>query len=176
MAAPVSSPRLRVEPGEDAVVVGSSDGFWIRRFDLGGRLRQEILAPGRVAAVAPDELDSLRDDYLRERRDDPEMAAGPDFLPLFERDVQPEHRPGFGRMVVGPRGWVWVGDYVPRGSVPPRWTAFAPDGHLVGTVAGLLPGAEPLWLGDSTVVLRVTGALGVEHVEVRTLGWTEGPR
>lgn len=156
--------RVRVGANDRHVVIGVSDGFSLRRYDLAGRLLQEVRYPSWIEPVRSAELDSLRERHRR-------LAAseGSPFLEgIFEPDAQPERRPSFGRMLVSEDDWIWVGSFSPNSGTPTSWAIFDPEGRL-RNVLSLPPDTEPLWIGRDHVLLRHTDELGVHSIHVHDL-------
>jgi hypothetical protein len=156
--------RALVAATDSQVVIASTDGFSLRRYDLGGRLIREIRYPPWVGPVRVAELDSLREEHRRLADEEGSIFLGEIFAP----DAQPELRPSVGRMLMSTTGWIWVGSFSPNNGTPESWAVFDPDGVLM-TILSLSPGSEPLWLGRDKLVLRQTDAVGVQSIRIHEI-------
>ena len=136
----------------------------MRRYDLDGRLIQEIRYPPWVGPVRVAELDSLREEHRRLAGEEGSIYLEGIFAP----DAQPELRPSVGRILMSPTGWIWVGSFSPNNGTPDSWAVFDSDGVLK-TIFSLPPDSEPLWIGRDKLVLRQTDALGVQSVRIHEL-------
>lgn len=156
--------RVQIAATDSQVVVASTGGFSLRRYDLGGRLIQEIRYPPWVGPVRVAELDSLREEHRRLAEEEGSIYLEGIFAP----DAQPELRPSVGRILMSPTGWIWVGSFSPNNGTPESWAVFDPDGVL-RTMLSLPPHSEPLWVGRDKLVLRQTDALGVQSIRVHEI-------
>lgn len=81
----------------------------------------------------------------------------------------PDRMPAFSALRVGAGGYLWMQEHVPPGTEDPaRWSAFDPDGRLLGEVT--MPRRfSPHDIGRDYVLEVFTDELEVERVQLYRL-------
>lgn len=110
---------------------GTSERYEIGKYSADGALEMLIrraVAPRRLTSA---DIDAYREELLAQ--------AGEAGRQEVERHVAetpfPETMPAFGELRVDVEGNLWVAEFLsPADRHPPRWTIFAPDGQMLGTV------------------------------------------
>lgn len=156
--------RARVAATESQVVILAREGSSLRRYDLGGRLTQEVRYPQWGGPIRKAELDSLREHHRRLTLED----GSPFLEEVFAPDAQPELRPTFGRVLLSATGCIWAGSFTPNNGTPESWAVFGSDGRL-RTMVALPPDAEPIWIGRDKLILRHIDPLGVQSIRVHEI-------
>lgn len=155
--------------GED-VHVSTGPRFQIQAF-RGGRLIEEYAvdrAPREVTRADVDAYVGLYERYIS----DP--APRREYLSTVDHPAQPEHLPGYDRLVVGGNGCMWAQIYTPDLSGL-TWDVFSPTGEWLGQVS--LPASFSLHaVGQGRLVGVWRDELGVEHVRAYELYTSSGDR
>ena len=165
--------------GRSTQVAADGDGFWlgtsdryeIGRYDAAGRLVRVVRRPLEPTPIT-------EADVAERKRLDLENAGGSDAAhqamirrmveARWEKAVIPATMPAHGPLMVGGDGRLWVRETAPPADETPRWTAFAADGAMLGTVA--LPARfRALEFGADYVLGVRRDDLDVERVELYPL-------
>lgn len=140
---------------------GSSETNRLRIYDPAGVALRSIQLPARARRLGEGELSAYLGDETQDR---------------VERDAVLRHLEGRGA-VTAPmiadvkgdgEGNLWVRLFPLREGTPSKWIVLSPEGRLVGSLL-MAPGAVPLDIQRSSVLLRETTADGVEQVVLRAI-------
>ena len=168
-------PGIRAVRGERAWFADPEHGE-IRVYRDDGSLERIVRVRLPEAAASPTDGTEERIEGIRRRTDDESSRA---FERLVRATPLPDRLPAFGGLAVDPSGHMWIHPYPLEpgeedGGV--RWYIFDPEGIFLRSLRlpaafhanlGNLPSAPPaLVLGDSWILARHVGALGVETVRM----------
>lgn len=151
--------------------VADNSRFEVSVHDGRGKLLRRFRAPHRTEPLTPAEVARYREVQL--------AAAGESG---FERQVQertlaamqfPETKSAFADMRVDRTGAVWLREHAIGSDAPGRWTVFAEDGTLLGTVE-LPAGLRVLEIGGDYVLGVWNDELDVQHVRLHRLNRDRG--
>ncbi len=139
----------------ERISVGATDTYEIGEFGLDGTATRVIRRD-----VAPQ---AFTDAHFRQVADRfPQMAAALAEIP------RPSQAPAFSSLLVDRENNLWVQDYPSPGAASVSWTAFNPQGAMLGQVA--LPAAfRPTDIGSDYMLGVWTDDLDVERIRVYSL-------
>lgn len=117
--------------GGDAVYIGTTDSFEIRRFDPRGVLVQILRNRTRPPAITRDHLDH----YARQEAEEADEGDRARILREWSDIDPPTTFPAFRNLIVDRTGYLWVQDFTLPGEEGPVWSVFDPEGHVAARVA-----------------------------------------
>jgi hypothetical protein len=139
----------------DGFWFGAADRYELARYDTAGRLVRLVRRPVEPMAVRPEDVEAQKRLDL-----DNTATGGPPELAArlrqateerWENAQLPERFPAHGPIMADANGHLWVQEVNRPGDTVPRWTVFAPDGAMLGTVE-LPADFRPLEFGDGYVL------------------------
>jgi len=152
-------------PNDDRFVLGINDAYEFAEYTEDGALLLVIRREQANLPVTSEDVDL----YRQEQRD----AARAFWQGLFPHITFPQTMPAYRRLLVDSEGYFWVEGYRrPRDDVP-RWTVFAPDGRMLGTLT-LPTGLRVFEIGADYVLGVWRDELDVEHVRLHELRGRRG--
>jgi hypothetical protein len=140
--------------------------FEVAVYDAGGKLLRLMRAPHRTEPLTADEVERYKKDQIaaisgegNERRMQERTLGAMRF---------PETKSAFAAMRVDRTGAVWLREHSPDSGAPGRWTVFAGDGTLLGTVE--VPARTHVVEIGSDYLLGIwSDDLEVQHVRLHRL-------
>jgi hypothetical protein len=117
--------------GGDAVYIGTSDSFEVRRFDLQGNLVQVLRNQTPPPPVTREDLDR----YARQEADEADEGDRARILREWSDIDPPATFPAFRDLVVDRVGHLWVQDFDLPAALGSAWTVFDSEGHVAARVA-----------------------------------------
>ena len=157
---------LRVDVQQGWMAIAESEGARVHRI---GPSSEYLIAsmPGIVTPLARDEVDRLRDSIrvLSAEAGQPFMAE-----PTFSAGLQPDTRPAFGAVHLGPTGWIILEEFQP---IPRRSSIYwvvSPEGRFLGRLR-IREGSEVLELGANDVVLLQRDQFDLPAITVARVDW-----
>lgn len=148
------------------IVVGDSDRWELRVFDVAGSLQLLIRNSGARETITPSDLDSWKETRLAPLRSDADRAR--QMETALRNLTVPEFKPAFGiPLGVTANGFVWVANYALYPASSDFLWVFDQEGGYVGTVrlpTGTGPWPHQFELGEDYLLVVVFDDLGVESV------------
>jgi len=142
--------------------IGPTDRYEIFRYGVGGQLDMIVRKEHEDLVVRTADVDVEKQRML-------EDAFNDDWRQTLERmflDMPiPATMPAFDGLQVDGQGNLWVGEYRRPSDPQPRWTVFAADGHVLGTVE-TPPGLTIHQIGDDFILGTWEDEMEVEHVRL----------
>lgn len=147
------------------LVAGTTDGFELRVYGVGGGLERLIRMPERDVPVTEEEWGEVMAEAMEEAEEPAQRTA---VLDMAELRPAPELRPAYGRFVADAEGFVWVEPFRPAEGAPTPWLVVDPDGEVLGDV--LLPeGFTPMDIGRDYVLGVIRDDFDVPFVQMFSL-------
>jgi len=140
--------------------LGNTDQYELASYTADGTLRRIVRREYTRLPVTSGDVDRYREEQIE--------AARAFWQDLFPHVTFPQTMPAYRRLLVDSDGFFWVEEYRRPGDDVPRWTVFAPDGQLLGTLT-LPTGTHVFEIGTDYVLGRWQDQLDVEHVRVFSL-------
>jgi hypothetical protein len=146
--------------------VADNARFEVAVYDAGGKLLRLMRAPHRTEPLTADEVERYKKDRMAA------MGESGDERRMQERTLGamrfPETKSAFAAMRVDRTGAVWLREHSVESGAPGRWTVFAADGTLLGTVE--VPARTRVVEIGSDYLLGIwSDDLDVQHVRLHRL-------
>lgn len=154
----------------DLLHVADSERFEVASYKGDGTLRRLVRAAYTPEALTPEEIARYKEEQRAESGESRERQ-------FVERSLAatpfPKTKSAFAGMVVDATGATWLRGHSVGSDAPGRWTVFAADGALLGTVE-LPAGLHVVEIGADYVLGTWQDELDVEHVRLHRLERTRG--
>lgn len=156
--------QLAAVNGERAVF-GDNESYELAVYTPDGALERLVRRPQAPRPVTDDALEAL----LKTRLDRVSDPARRQSMERSYREIpHPSTMPSYEAVFLDDAGNLWVHDFEPTPSTPPRWTVFDPEGRMLGSVA--LPDRfRPMQIGSDFVLGVWSDDLDVQHVRMYRL-------
>jgi hypothetical protein len=148
---------------ESYVVTGDFLGFDVH--DIEGRRVRSVRATGPDRRLRPEDVTRFNDALLAEINDSATRAG---LKRAMEIAASPPAKAAVGRILVDPRGAIWLSAYENEFMPAPVWFVFDDDGRYLGDVP-MPAGLRVLEIGDRYVLGLAKDDAGVEVVRVHEL-------
>lgn len=145
--------------------IGPTDRYEIFRYTSDGQLDLVVRKEHEHLAVTNADIDARKQERLEESSGSWRQTLERMYLDM----PMPATMPAFADLEVDVNGNLWVQEYRGPGDDQPRWTVFAPDGHVLGWVE-TPPGLEIQQIGNDFVLGTWQDEMEVEHVRLYELG------
>ena len=145
------------------VVTGDVLGFDVH--DIQGRRVRSVRARSPDSTLGPADVTRFSDAFLAEISDSTARAG---FRRALEVAAAPPSKAAVGRILVDPRGAIWLSAYENEFMPAPVWFVFDRDGRYLGDVS-MPAGLRVLEIGDRHVLGFAKDDTGVEFVRVHEL-------
>ena len=145
------------------VVTGDVLGFDVH--NLQGKRVRSVRARDRDSTLGPADVTRFNETFLAEISDSTARAG---FRRALEVAAAPPSKAAVGRILVDPRGAIWLSAYENEFMPAPVWFVFDRDGRYLGDVS-MPAGLRLLEIGDRHVLGFAKDDTGVEFVRVHEL-------
>ena len=145
----------QVAVDRDGFWLGTADRYELARYDAAGRLVRLVRRPVEPLAITEaDVAERKRQDLegtitVGNRQDEGVFRRMAE--QRWENATIPKTMPAHGALMADANGHLWVREVTRPVDRVPRWTVFAPDGTMLGTIA-MPEGFRPLEFGDEYVL------------------------
>ncbi len=141
--------------------IGPNDRYEIFRYTSDGRLDLIVRKEHEHLAVTNADIDAGK----AQRLEDASGTWGQTLERMYLDMPMPATMPAFDGLQIDALGNLWVLEYRRPGDDQPRWTVFAPDGHLLGVVE-TPPGLTIYQIGHNFIAGTWEDEMEVEHVRL----------
>jgi hypothetical protein len=149
----------------DQLWYGSGDVYELAQYTVNGRLQRLARKAHTRLAVTNQDIEELKRQRINAARDrNSERFTERMFAAMPFPDLMPAH----GQVIADASGNLWVEETRRPADARPRWTVFAPGGHMLGLVA-TPPGLRITDIGHDYLLGVWRDELDVEHVRLHRL-------
>ncbi len=164
MNAPLFGHSTSAAVVNNTVIIGDQNPFQIGLYSSDGVLRRLIRWLNIDLRLSEQDIAQLKQERLAAQP----PATRPNLSNHMDGMDVPANRPAYRKIIVDEPGNIWVEDYQPEPRRPSRWTIFASDGRLLGTI-GIPPTFRLLDIGDTWVLGVGLDEMDVEYVRLYEL-------
>jgi hypothetical protein len=151
----------------DRLFVGDNDAYEIKALRPDGSVALIVRMAHHPLPVAEDDYRRFIETELLAEVDDEDLRTT--LERMFANISLPETVPAFGWLIADTDGNLWVREHARPDDDANRWTVFGGDGAMIARVS-LEPRFLPLQIGRDFLLGRWIDELGVEHVQMYSLG------